>query len=301
MRLSTSARLAPVGVATLGVSMNKDVEVDLGPSRHSAVGAAIKAGEAIGLSSTHPVILQDTNNVVVWLSPHDVVAKVGIWPHSADVLGREIEVCAHLAAAGAPVATPIGTLRREGTTTWPVSLWKRLQPVASGHASDDELAGMLRRVHAGLTSSSVELPSYIAAIDHARGTLFDDDQMHALSSSDLRLLRAAFDELAARAKAWPAHRQPLHGEPHLGNIILTTVGPTLIDFEAVSLGPPEWDLASMPPGVAGAFGDLDRDLLALLRLLNSARVATWCWALADHPSMRAHAEHHLAVVRAIAK
>ena len=43
---------------------------------------------------------------------------------------------------------------------------------------------------------------------------------------------------------------------------------------------------------------IDPDRLALLRLLNSARVATWCWAAADNPMMRPHAEHHLAIVRA---
>src|ERR1700694_2900107 len=57
------------------------------------------------------------------------------------------------------------------------------------------------------------------------------------------------------------------------------------------------DLASLSPGVAAAFGDVDHDLLSLLRLLNSARVATWGWALADHAFMRKHAEHHLALVR----
>jgi hypothetical protein len=71
----------------------------------------------------------------------------------------------------------------------------------------------------------------------------------------------------------------------------------LVDFEAASIGPLEWDLASVPPGVADVFRGIDHDLLAVLRLLSSARVATWCWSLADHPSMRIHGEHHLAVVR----
>lgn len=159
---------------------------------------------------------------------------------------------------------------------------------------------MIRSVHSSLRSCAVELPSYMAAVDHARTTLFDDDRMHALASGDLTLLRTAFDRWANRAHHWPLLSQPLHGEPHLGNVIVTAVGPALVDFEAVSNGPAEWDLASMPDGVAEAFEGIDTNLLALLRLLNSARVATWCWAFADHPRMRAHGEHHLAVVRTAA-
>jgi len=291
-RSSSSDRRGPRG---------KDGAVDLRPSRRAAVGAAIKAGESVGFGGASPVVLQDSNNVVVWLSPHDVVAKVGTWPHSAEVLGREVEVCAHLAAAGAPVAAPIGELRHETTLALPVSLWERLESVAGGHASDGELAGMLSEVHAALAGCTVELPSYLAAIEHTRTTLFDDERMQALPDGDLHLLRAAFDEWASRAHDWAVQRLPLHGEPHLGNVIVTATGPALIDFEAVSLGPTEWDLASMSPGVAKAFSRVDGDLLALLRLLNSARVATWCWGVADDPLMRAHGEHHLAVVRSMAK
>lgn len=80
-------------------------------------------------------------------------------------------------------------------------------------------------------------------------------------------------------------------------MVVTGGGPFLVDFEAASVGPVEWDLASLPPAVATAYGSSDGDLLRVLRWLNSARVAAWCWARADHPGMRAHAAHHLAVVR----
>lgn len=253
-------------------------------------------GEAAGLLDARPVVLQDSNNVVVWLAPHEVVAKVGVWEHSNEVLGRELDVCSHLAFAGAPVAAPIGQLRRSPTNNWPVSLWERVRSTGN-EVSDQHLASMLNLVHLALEGCPVELPSYLVAIDHARATLFDDDRMAALAAADLDLLRSAFEEWSERARQRPAPLQPVHGEPHLNNIIVGTDGPILIDFEAASVGPPEWDLASMAPGVAGAYGRVDLDLLALLRLLNSARVATWCWALADHPRMRAHGEHHLEVVR----
>jgi hypothetical protein len=57
----------------------------------------------------------------------------------------------------------------------------------------------------------------------------------------------------------------------------------------------------MPAGVVEAAGPVDSELLVLLRLLNSARIATWSWSLADHEAMRALGEHHLGVVRAAAE
>jgi hypothetical protein len=43
---------------------------------------------------------------------------------------------------------------------------------------------------------------------------------------------------------------------------------------------------------------VDGELLALLRRLNSARVATWCFANAHLPDLRRHGEIHLELLRA---
>ena len=265
--------------------------------RAAAVAAAVDVAATAGFPAPEPVVLQDTNNVVVHLAPHEVVAKVGVWPHSAAVLGLEIDVCAHLSAVGAPVAAPIGPLRSGGPYRLPVSLWHRLVPAPRPQLDDGELALLVRRVHDALSTYGGALPSYLGAIDHTRRTLFDDAAMAALATDDRSLLRARFDDWAAAARAWSGPARPLHGEPHTANVVVTAQGLRLIDFEAAGLGPPEWDLASLPPGVADRYGGLDRDLLTLLRRLNSARVATWCWAGAGHPVMRAHGEHHLALVR----
>lgn len=235
---------------------------------------------------------------MVWLAPHEVVAKVGIWPHSADVLTREVTVCAAIASRGAPVAAPLGPLVIDAPSGLPVSLWKRLvatEPADTMPAAD--LALMLRRVHSALCDGQFELPSFLSAFDLARSTLFDDRRMSALDAPDRSLLRGAFDTWERLVRGSPASAQALHGEPHLGNIIVTEEGPHLVDFEAVSEGPPEWDLASLDEGVAAAYGAIDTGLLAVCRLLNSARVATWGWAQADVPAMREHGEHHLELVR----
>lgn len=265
--------------------------------RRLAVDAARATGLAGGFGSPNAVVIQDTNNVVVWLAPHQVMAKVGIWPHSAEVLAREVEVCIELAGRATPCAVPIGGMVVDPESGLPVSLWRRLEAVPSARASAAELAAMLHRVHEALRSCRIVFPSFLDAIDHAREALADDHRMAALPGDDLILLREAFDVWALAARDLSAPHQPLHGEPHLGNVIVTPAGPYLVDFEAVSFGPKEWDLASMDAEVAQAFDDVDEGLLVLLRLLNSARVATWCWVGADSPVMRAHAEHHLGLVR----
>ena len=176
--------------------------------------------------------------MVVWLAPHEVVAKVGVLAHSREVLGRESEVCSFLASVGAPVARPIGPLRLSVATGWPTSLWERVRPTGTD-ASDRGLAEVLRRVHVALTDCPVELPSYLVALDGARTTLFDDERMASLRPEDLQMLRATFEEWSARARTHTTRLQPLHGEPHLHNVVTGAKGLVLLDFEAVCVGPPE--------------------------------------------------------------
>jgi hypothetical protein len=64
------------------------------PDRESAVmtkgtRAAVEVARQTGLDSDDPVLIQETNNTVVWLRPHPVVAKVGTRSASAETLVRE--------------------------------------------------------------------------------------------------------------------------------------------------------------------------------------------------------------------
>ena len=67
--------------------------------------AAADIAANYGIRADNPLLLQETNNTVVWLRPSDVIAKVGTSPDSADELRREYEVARALAALGAPVAS----------------------------------------------------------------------------------------------------------------------------------------------------------------------------------------------------
>jgi aminoglycoside phosphotransferase (APT) family kinase protein len=106
-------------------------------------------------------------------------------------------------------------------------------------------------------------------LERAHAVLSSDTRIPALAKDDLMLLRTAFDDLLAQLDDRTFPQRALHGEPHDGNHLLTPSGLRWIDFESACLGPPEWDLAFLPDGARAAFTDVDLDLLALLKVLDS--------------------------------
>jgi spectinomycin phosphotransferase len=57
-----------------------------------------------------------------------------------------------------------------------------------------------------------------------------------------------YDALADAARAAPGRNVLTHGEPHLGNVMLTSDGWRLIDWDTALIGPPERDLWHLEPG-----------------------------------------------------
>ncbi len=262
------------------------------PRSPSAVESAVAAGSTAGFVARDPLVLQDTNNCVVWLRPHEVIAKVGVRPVVRDALRREVDVARYLHAAGAPVGEPLGWFE---AGRFPVSLWRRVA-VTGAPVSPPDHAGTLAAVHAALRGYLEPLPSFWAATDDAGAALFDDHQMRALPDADLAMLRAEYERRVSDLRSMELDVRPIHGEPHEGNVLASEHGPVVIDFEAASVGPIEWDLGCAPPGVADATVGVDLDVVRAARHLNSVRVATWCWA-SPHPAMRRYGVDQLENVR----
>jgi hypothetical protein len=263
-----------------------------------ATTAACHIGSRFGYRAEDPLVLHETNNTIVWLRPHAVIAKVGTWPHSIVSLTREHDVATSL-AADAPIARPIAGIEpaRDEESGFIVTLWERLDTDPAAVLEPDVVAGSLQALHRALPRYGGELPGFQLGLDLARATLADDSLMGALPEGDRSFLRDTFDELREEVTTRGHAVQPLHGEPHDGNLLATRAGPRWIDLEGVCVGPLEWDLAFLSDKAAHVFPDVDRELLKLLRTLNSARVATWCWARSWFPQLRWHAEHHLEQVR----
>ena len=259
---------------------------------------AEQAAAAFGLTVNSVVVIQETNNVVLSLDPCAVIAKVGRWAHSRPGLLREHAVCLTLAARTPVVGQPVAEPTLDDRSGMTVTLWRRIEQIRTAEDSPARhLAECLASVHAQLAQHTLELPDLRSWLDLASDTLFNDRAMARLSINDLALLRRRYRELSEDLASMPFRAQPIHGEPHVGNFLRTAEGLRLIDFECVCVGPIEWDLASLPATVAAEFPHADPALLGTLRLLNSIRVATWCWA-SNHPSLRAHGINHLDIVKA---
>jgi Ser/Thr protein kinase RdoA (MazF antagonist) len=264
-----------------------------------AVGAALRVAASCDFRSDDPVVLQETNNTVVWLRPHPVVAKVGKWEHSHVSLVREHRIAKALAADGAPVGPPVAVSapERDDETGYTVTLWERLEHDPEEEPDAVDAGSSLRDLHRALDRFGAGLPSFDESLDLAQATLWHDRAMKVLSDSDLALLRGTYERLRNELKELRYPVRPVHGEAHLGNLLVTPDGLRWIDLENVSMGPLEWDLAFLPEGSAQVFPEADEELLTLLRTLNSARVATWCFARWEFHELHWHGTHHLEVVR----
>lgn len=262
--------------------------------------AAVEVAEQLGFAVENPVVIQDTNNTVVWLRPHDVIAKAGTSGDSADGLLLEHRVASALDRLGAAVARTVAGVApvRHTDTGCVVTLWERLDRDPNAQPPGMTVGRSLRDLHGALSAGNLQLPSFRVGLDRARRALFDDRRIGALRRDDRMLLRGAFETLVAEVEGHAFSEQALHGEPHDGNLLVTTGGLRWIDFEAACRGPLEWDLAFLSADACTQFPHTDHELLRLLRSLNSARVAIWCWVRYQHPDMRWHAHHHLEIVRA---
>jgi hypothetical protein len=70
----------------------------------SPIDAAVRVGSHQVFVTDSPILVQETNNTVVWLRPHAVIAKVGTRPHSNVALALEHRVATALAEESAPTA-----------------------------------------------------------------------------------------------------------------------------------------------------------------------------------------------------
>lgn len=261
----------------------------------AALLAAVRVATNLGIGVNDPVVLSDSNNLVLWLRPAPIVAKVGSGHHRR--LGLELSVARHLAAFGAPIVAPAPglpcELHREGTIE--VTLWTH-QPHTKRVPDPNEIAEALRHVHAAMLAYPAPLPSFSEELDSVAEVLADSERSRSLSDIDRATLRRALSDLRGRLDT--SEPVPLHGSPHDGNTLTDDDTVRFVDFETACVGPLEWDLAHLSAEAADAYPDpIDLQRLQICRALVSAKTATWCWANYDHPHMRWHAKHHLQAVQ----
>ncbi|WP_367126003.1 aminoglycoside phosphotransferase family protein [Streptomyces phytohabitans] len=282
----------------------------------TAVDAAVAAGRGLGLDVADARVLHDMFSVVVHLAPSPVVVRVPtVLPHTTDpdVLARrqrtELDVTRWLADQGTPVIAPSTLVppepvRRDGFS---MTFWEYVAEDADrepDYAANCELTAGL---HAALRAYPGPL-SYLSAaepefVTGALALLADDPG--PLTPADLarardewRVLEPLVRSRAAFEERFPGvELQPVHGDCPPANIFHGADGDRYADFELITLGPVEWDVASLGPDLAAAYDrgaerhgvrPLDRDVLrfvdavGMLRVLACLTLVPRLPVLADH-------------------
>jgi hypothetical protein len=206
------------------------------------VDEAIAIASRFGLAVSRPATLSDSNNVVVWLRPWPVVAKVAAGHHRRVAL--ELSVAKHRVSAGAPVVRPAEELPQEVHRGghYEVTFWA-YQPHHEKEPDGSELARALWHLHRALLSYDGALPSYQDELSVLAGLLSDESRAPALPARDRSLLLTALGRWQSGLAQREVCERPLQGSPHSGNALVTEGGVRFIDFETACLGPLEWDLA----------------------------------------------------------
>jgi len=267
----------------------------------NAVEAAVRVAERFGLSVEDPVLLRSTNNVVAWLSPLMVVAKIGVGPKLG--FHTEVAVASELEALGGPIVPPAPEFPAivHSQDGFHVTFWRYYPQPPDVDIPCDQLTTALRGLHAACAQLSAELrvglPSYLEELQSVSELLRDATRLSALPERDRRLLIRVFDQLwqQVQASSPSSTHAVIHGSPHPYNVLLVDGMPRFIDFETTCIGPIEWDLAHMSPDTArNVAGEIDAHLLQICRDLVRVKTAAWCWADVHRGDLRYHAEVHLA-------
>ncbi|MFJ8098455.1 phosphotransferase family protein [Streptomyces griseofuscus] len=197
-----------------------------------------KACEAAGFdpAGAEPIRLAEN---AIWRLPGGAVARIA-QPGQVAAAGREVHVARWLERNGVPAVRALDVVQPVLAAGHPVTFWQELSPHENGSIAD--VVGLLKQLHAlpkpdhlnlGVLDPFVRVAERI----DASITLHDDDR---------QWLRGLLYDLKARWANRPAGLPEcvVHGDAWVGNVVVTSDGPLLIDFERVSLGPPEWDLVS---------------------------------------------------------
>lgn len=269
------------------------------------LSAAAEAAAAAGLGVVEPEVLHLGNHTSARLTPWPIVARIASgtsFDFSEGSLARELQVARHLAAWDAPTVRPTtdvapGPYLDEDCA---ITLWQFL--VGRGVATrDDEFmaAASLRLVHSALAQLDADLPSFITKVESCELILSDPCEAQRLAERDRLFLKECYTSLRDALGRVKGTWQPLHGDTHLGNVLIAGSGAIWMDLEAACMGPREWDVVNLPAATWSEFGALDEALLRLFAEVRVLCVAVWCWAEFERSAATAEAAiYHLERLKA---
>ncbi|HME69357.1 MAG TPA: aminoglycoside phosphotransferase family protein [Myxococcota bacterium] len=259
-----------------------DRSTDAEPLHDRVAEAASLVGRRVGVEFDSADILALGRRTVIRLLPAPVVAKVAAGS-CYRALEREVAVARHVAMAGGPADPPLDSLavgpHREAE--FAVTLW-RYFPALTPPLDIEAGTSSYLQLREALDSYAGDLPDYAVPILECARAL-RSGSVPRLTASQMDLLRRVLDAAPDRMAARDAVSRPLHGDPHLGNLLFTKDGPLWLDFESACRGPIEWDLSAFSE--SGLLPRHDAAALTVLRQVRSACVVVWC-ICKDHPSIK---------------
>ncbi|MGW4844505.1 phosphotransferase family protein [Nocardia brasiliensis] len=238
----------------------------------SAVDAAVAVGRELGLKVSDAVVLHDLFSVVVHLAPAPVVARIPVVLSPTTDLATlarrqraELDVARWLNEQGTPVIppsplVPLEPVQRAGLS---MTFW---QFVVEDRDKEPDYAANSERtadLHAALRGYPGEL-SFLSSAEPrfvTESLALLQDRPDLLDPSDLDRARREWRVLAPFVRSRDAFEtrfpgidvQPIHGDSPPANIFHGTAGDLYSDFELVTLGPVEWDLAALGPDLEAAY------------------------------------------------
>jgi aminoglycoside phosphotransferase (APT) family kinase protein len=236
------------------------------------VAAALTAARELGLPVDDPVTIDGAANVFVHLRPAPVLARVTrTLQRGRDALEAEIAF-AH--AAAGHVAPPYSDRVFDDVTFWSYVDHRRAE------AADAPAVGRsLRALHEAVRSADLTL---------VRFDRLDETQRVAerLDHPDRSLMLEAIAAARERIAQLELVEQPIHGDAHLRNVLITADGPLWADLENACRGPVEYDLACLAwrtkvhgwdggPEALAAYGPHDAELVEELMPVLAAFLVPW--------------------------
>lgn len=266
----------------------------------NALDAAMGAGRDLGLDVTDARVLHDLFSVVVHLAPSPVVARIPtVLPDSVSLksLARrqraELDVTRWLDEQGTSVLPPSPLVPREPVQRdgFSITFWQYVEEdrakepdytansesTANLHAAMRDYPGQLSFLGAAEPHS---LSESLAQLEKSPDLITPQDLDRA--RREWQILEPIASSQAEFEKAFPGiGLQPVHGDSPPANIFSALDGDRYADFELVSLGPVEWDLAALGPELEAAYNrgarrngmrELDEDVLGFVNAVGMLRV-----------------------------
>lgn len=273
---------------------------DIARRTSAAVDAAVATGRDLGLAVTDAKVLHDLFSVVVHLAPSPVVARIPTVLPRRDGLESlaarqqaELDVTQWLADQGVPVIPPSPLVPREPVQQdgFSMTLW---QYVAEDHHKEPDyeancetvadLHAAMRAYPGGLSFLSAAEPQFVT---DSLAALKEHPDLVAATDLDRarrewQVLEPLVRSRTAFEKAFPGiDVQPVHGDSPPANIFAGADGDRYADFELVTLGPVEWDLAALGPVYESAYNrgaqrnglrPLNTDVMSFVNAVGMLRV-----------------------------